>query len=133
VAAGPTIRFRVDFSPESSIGPGKIELLEEIERAGSLSKAARDLGMSYRRAWLLLDSLNSSFVEPVAVTRAGGYGGGGGVTLTRLGKELIRVYRAFDKELQGRAAKCFRPIRAGVPKKARAVRSRAQIVRLSRR
>jgi molybdate transport system regulatory protein len=133
MTAGPTVRFRIDFGPDSSIGPGKVELLEQIERAGSLSRAARNLGMSYRRAWLLLDSLNKSFLEPVAVARVGGYGGGGGVTLTRLGKELIRAYRAFDKELQSRAAKRFSPIKARVPRKARTVRARASIVRLSER
>ncbi len=58
------VRFRVDFSPICSIGPGKIELLESIQRTGSLRQAARALGLSYRRAWLLLDDLNRSFNEP---------------------------------------------------------------------
>jgi molybdate transport system regulatory protein len=74
----PSIRFRVDFGPKSAVGPGKIALLEYIERSGSLSQAARDLKMSYRRAWLLLDSLNSSFVEPVTVAKVGRAGHGGG-------------------------------------------------------
>jgi len=127
-----SVRFRVDFSPASAVGPGKIALLERIERRGSLSHAARDLHMSYRRAWLLLASLNSAFVEPVAVARMGGYGGGGGTTLTPLGKELIRRYRAFERELEARAETCFRPLRAAVRKKARAATG-APIVRLSER
>jgi molybdate transport system regulatory protein len=87
--------------------------------------------MSYRRAWLLLDSLNSSFVDPVAASRAGGYGGGGGVTLTPFGKDLIRAYRTFEKQLQAHAAKRFGSIEAAVRKKASAVAG-APIVRLSK-
>jgi len=64
-ATYPIIRFRIDFGPRSCVGPGKISLLEQIERCGSLSEAARDLNMSYRRAWQLLDSLNSCFRTPV--------------------------------------------------------------------
>jgi len=65
------------------VGPGKIALLEQIEHCGSLSQAARNLKVSYRRAWELLDSLNSCFLEPVVLTATGGRGGGG-ATLTLL-------------------------------------------------
>ena len=65
--ATPVIHFRIDFAANSWVGPGKIELLEAIRVDGSLSQAARSLGMSYRRAWLLVDSLNSYFREPVSV------------------------------------------------------------------
>ena len=61
----PQVRIRLDFSIDCSIGPGKIALLEGIERSGSLSAAARQLGMSYRRAWLLLHNTNAAFQEPV--------------------------------------------------------------------
>ncbi|MDE2136948.1 MAG: LysR family transcriptional regulator, partial [Gammaproteobacteria bacterium] len=57
----PAVRFRVDFGRDGSVGPGKIALLEHIGSRGSLSQAARELGMSYRRAWLLLASLNRAF------------------------------------------------------------------------
>jgi len=117
----PSIRFRIDFDRESSVGPGKIALLEQIERCGSLSQAARNLNMSYRRAWQLLDSLNSCFVEPVVLTAKGGRGGGE-ATLTLLGERLIHVYRAFDVKIQARAARCFGPFKTGVRKKARAAR-----------
>lgn len=127
-----TIRFRIDFGPESAVRPGKIALLEQIERAGSLSKAARDNGMSYRRAWQLLDSLNSSFAEPVAVTRMGGHGGGGATTLTPFGKQLIQLYRAFDSHIHAHAAKHFASIRT-VTRVKRRVRAVTRIVHLSDR
>jgi molybdate transport system regulatory protein len=89
------IRLRIDFGPTASIGPGKVALLEHIDRVGSLSQAARDLGLSYRRAWLLLDDLNHSFAEPVASASVGGVGGGG-VQLTAFAKELIAAYRDVE-------------------------------------
>jgi molybdate transport system regulatory protein len=88
-----TVRFRVDFTPACSLGPGKIDLLESVERTGSLRQAAQALGMSYRRAWLLLDGLNRSFSEPATTASVGGQGGGG-VTLTPFGLEIIRCYRS---------------------------------------
>ena len=105
----PAVRFRVDLGRDEAIGPGKIALLEEIGRGGSLSQAARELGMSYRRAWQLLDSLNHCFRERVALTAKGGRRGGG-ATLTAFGRQLIRTYRDFDAEVQARAARHFRPI-----------------------
>ncbi|HTD10937.1 MAG TPA: LysR family transcriptional regulator [Steroidobacteraceae bacterium] len=110
-AARPTaaVRFRVDFGRDAAVGPGKIALLELIGQEGSLSRAARALNMSYRRAWLLLESLNGSFAERVAVTAKGGRGGGG-ATLTLFGRRLIRAYRELDAEIQARAARRFRPI-----------------------
>src|SRR6202167_199131 len=89
------IRLRIDFGPTASLGPGKVALLEHIERVGSLSQAARELGLSYRRAWQLLDDLNHSFREPVASASVGGVGGGG-VQLTAFAKELIAAYRRVE-------------------------------------
>ena len=105
----PAVRLRVDFATLCCVGPGKIALLEQIGRDGSLSQAARELGMSYRRAWQLLDSLNHSFREPVAVTAKGGRRGGG-ARLTVFGRRLIRTYRDFDADVQARAARHFRAI-----------------------
>jgi len=112
--ASPTVRLRVDFATVCCVGPGKISLLEAIHRTGSLSQAARDLGMSYRRGWQLLSSLNASFRLPTVVTATGGRGGGG-ARVTPFGRELIESYRAFERDAQRRAVRAFR----GIAKKAR--------------
>ncbi len=126
----PAIRFRIDLGPEEAIGPGKIALLEQIDRGGSLSRAARELGMSYRRAWRLLDSLNHGFRERVVVTATGGPRGGG-ATLTAFGRELISTYREFDAEVQLRAARHF----GAIARRARRTPGRraASVMRLSER
>lgn len=98
-AARPTVRFRIDFGRRCSVGIGKIELLEAIARSGSLSQAARALRMSYRRAWLLLEDLNSSFDRRVVTTTTGGRGGGG-AQLTEFGAALIAAYRDLDAQLR---------------------------------
>jgi molybdate transport system regulatory protein len=97
--SAPTVRFRVDFGGQCSIGVGKIELLEGIARTGSLSEAARQMRMSYRRAWLLLADLNLSFDHPVARSSTGGRGGGGAV-LTPFGERLVAGYRKLELRLQ---------------------------------
>jgi molybdate transport system regulatory protein len=94
-----TVRFRVDFGRHCSIGIGKIELLEGIASSGSLSQAARQMRMSYRRAWLLLADMNLSFDEPVARASIGGRGGGGAI-LTALGERLVAGYRQMESGLQ---------------------------------
>ncbi|HLY53768.1 MAG TPA: hypothetical protein VKQ31_12200 [Steroidobacteraceae bacterium] len=126
----PAVRFRVDFGREEAIGPGKIALLEHIGASGSLSQAARELGMSYRRAWQLLASLNSCF-RARAVTTARGGRGGGGAALTGFGRELIRAYRKFDAEVQDRARRHFGSISRQA--RRRRARKRATVMRLSDR
>jgi molybdate transport system regulatory protein len=106
--ADVSISFRVDFSPECSVGPGKIALLEHIGATGSLSEAARRLRMSYRRAWLLLEDLNTSFQQPVAEMSVGGRGGGGAV-LTPFGTELVSAYRSLESQIRKRAQSAFPP------------------------
>jgi molybdate transport system regulatory protein len=91
----PSIRLRIDLTPDSALGPGKIALLERIEATGSLSQAARELGMSYRRAWLLLADVNQMFTDPATTTSVGGTGGGG-ARLTDLGREIVRAYREIE-------------------------------------
>jgi len=88
------LTVRVDFGSDRVLGPGKIRLLEEIGRSGSISQAGRSLKMSYRRAWLLVDDLNRCFRSPVVTTQPGGAHGGGAV-LTALGQELIKEYRSI--------------------------------------
>jgi len=106
---GVSVRFRVDLSAACAIGPGKIALLEAIARTGSLSQAARELKMSYRRGWLLLDSLNHSFRRPVAQLSKGGKGGGGAI-LTPFGKALVAAYRKLEAAFVRRARATFAPI-----------------------
>jgi molybdate transport system regulatory protein len=93
------VRFRVDFGSRCSVGAGKIELLENIASTGSLSQAARDMKMSYRRAWLLLEDMNNSFDSPVAHASVGGRGGGG-VVLTTFGANLVAGYRRLEADLK---------------------------------
>jgi molybdate transport system regulatory protein len=97
-----TVRFRVDFTTGCSIGPGKVALLEGIRDTGSLRQAARALGMSYRRAWLLLDELNHSFTAPATTATVGG-AGGGGAQLTTFGETLIHAYRSLERDIESLA------------------------------
>ena len=90
------VRLRIDLGELSSLGPGKIALLERIEASGSLSQAARELRMSYRRAWLLLDDLNHAFAEPVSTASVGG-SGGGGARLTDFGRRIIQGFREVEQ------------------------------------
>jgi molybdate transport system regulatory protein len=101
-----SVRFRLDLSPTCALGPGKIALLEGIARRGSLSQAARDLKMSYRRAWLLLESLNTSFRRPLVITATGGKGGGG-AAITPFGNELVAAYRTLESDIAQRARARF--------------------------
>jgi molybdate transport system regulatory protein len=103
------IRFGIEFAMHPQVGPGKISLLEAIRSAGSLSQAARDLGMSYRHAWLLIDSLKFTFREPVTLATRGGKGGGG-VALTRFGESLVITYRALEQDIFELAARRLRRI-----------------------
>lgn len=100
----PRAHVRIDFSGTVSLGPGKVGLLEAIARTGSLSSAARELGMSYRRGWLLLHSVNSGFREPVVVLSVGG-AEGGGAQLTAFGRTLIATYRQLLSDVDALAAK----------------------------
>ena len=88
-------RVRIYFDTQLAIGPGRIELLEGVLRTGSLAQAARGMKMSYRRAWLLMQSLNDSLASPASVAAKGGRRGGG-ATVTTLGRDLIRTYRDFE-------------------------------------
>lgn len=111
--AAPVVRFRIDFAEHSSIGPGKIRLLEAIRESGSLSQGARNLGMSYRRAWLLVESLKQTFREPVTVASMGGKDGGG-MLVTEFGDALINSYRELEREFAAMAARRLDPLVATV-------------------
>src|SRR5258707_4559125 len=89
------LTVRIDFGADRALGLGKIGLLEAIGKAGSISRGGRALGMSYRRAWLLVDDMNRCFRAPVVATQPGGVRGGG-AALTPFGLELIGKYRAIE-------------------------------------
>jgi molybdate transport system regulatory protein len=91
----PSLSLRIYLDPEGRIGPGKIELLEKIASLGSISAAGRAMGMSYRRAWELVEETNRIFGKPVAVRQIGGKHGGG-ATLTALGLTLVARFRAME-------------------------------------
>jgi molybdate transport system regulatory protein len=116
--AAPSVRFRIDFAEHSSLGPGKILLLEAIRDSGSLSQGARDIGMSYRRAWLLVESLRESFREPVTVASTGGKTGGG-MVVTEFGDALIKRYRELERDFATLAERRFRPIIATVVRRSK--------------
>lgn len=88
-------KIRLLIGEAVALGPGKARLLEVIGEEGSIRKAAKRLGMSYRRAWLLVDAMNADFAEPL-VERSRGGAGGGGATLTPLGEDALARYRALE-------------------------------------
>jgi molybdate transport system regulatory protein len=108
------VRVRIDFDSGPSIGPGKVALLERIGVCGSLSQAARELGLSYRRAWNLLDDLNHAFAEPVVATATGG-ARGGGAQLTPFGHDLILRYRKVEHAAEAAVKRQFRTLRVPKP------------------
>lgn len=91
----PTLRIRIVFGEHEMIGPGKAELLERIGRTGSIAAAGREMGMSYKRAWQLIGTLNAMFRTPLVDSTRGGPGGGGAV-LTETGHTVLNLYRAFQ-------------------------------------
>lgn len=92
---GPAPQLRILLGAVTAMGPGKAALVEAIERTGSISAAAREMGMSYRRAWDLVDAMNRCFRAPLVETATGGPGGGG-AAVTPLGRDVVRRYRAME-------------------------------------
>ena len=115
------LTLRIDFDADRAIGPGKIKLLEMIDRHGSISEAGRQMGMSYRRAWLLVDSLNRSFSTPVIASRAGGQHGGGAF-LTEFGHAVVGHYHALESAAEKAGAAHVDALAAALAKQARPVR-----------
>ncbi len=93
----PRLRLRLVFGPGEMIGPGKAELLEHIAETGSIAAAGRRMGMSYKRAWMLVETMNGMFRSPV-VTRTRGGARGGGATLTDLGQNVLAAFRALEDQ-----------------------------------
>jgi molybdate transport system regulatory protein len=105
------VMLRVTIGDDSFLGPGKVRLLELIQETGSISAAARRLDMSYRRAWLLVDSLNSAFREPVLAAAVGGRQGGG-AALTPFGLEVVERYRRMEERARTAIARDVAALRA---------------------
>jgi len=90
-------RFRILSGDLIALGPGKVDLLESIGKEGSISQAARERHLSYRRAWNMVNTMNRCFKEPLVVSITGGKGGGG-AKLTAAGKKVIQLYREMEKK-----------------------------------
>ena len=89
---GPRLRIklRLEYDSPLILGPGKAELLARIGRLGSISAAAREMGMSYKRAWTLVEEMNTAFADPVIDSARGG-AGGGGATVTPTGQQVLAL------------------------------------------
>ncbi|HEU4402706.1 MAG TPA: LysR family transcriptional regulator [Candidatus Polarisedimenticolia bacterium] len=113
-------RWRLGRGEAIALGPGKVELLEAIGRTGSISAGARAMGMSYRRAWLLVDTMNRSFLRPLVATSKWR---GEGAWLTPEGKRALRLYRRLEtrslvigRPVLAELLKLLKPARAGSPR-----------------
>ena len=93
------IRIRIPHGDDFAMGSGKAVLLEAIQRTGSISAAGRDLKMSYRRAWLLVESMNQCFREPLVSTATGGRSGGG-AQITARGLDVLTRFRAMEAKVE---------------------------------
>jgi molybdate transport system regulatory protein len=107
--AATRLSIRIDLVSGDRIGPGKIALLEAIRTTGSISGAARALGMSYRRAWLLVEEVNDALREPAVTAETGGRRGGGAV-LTSVGERVVDLYRSIESQARSAASGEFRAI-----------------------
>ncbi len=97
------LTIRLDFDEVRRLGAGKVALLEAINKEGSISAAGRAHGMSYRRAWLLIDELNQLFIEPLVAAHHGG-AQGGGASLTDAGRRVVMLYRSAEAKMRTAAA-----------------------------
>lgn len=97
MSANSVPRLRILFGHAIALGPGKADLLEAIAETGSISAAARRMNMSYRRAWLLVDTMNQCFRSPLVGTATGGKGGGG-AQISEFGREILLRYRGMERK-----------------------------------
>jgi molybdate transport system regulatory protein len=118
------LTIRVDFGAFGYLGPGKIALMELISKHGSISAAGKEMGMSYRRAWLLVDEINHIFREPLVDKHMGG-SGGGGAQLSKLGRNVVGRYRAIEGAAAAAVAGDLKALRASLPSRP-AGRERSQ-------
>lgn len=105
--------LRIVLSEQAYIGPGRADLLDGISRTGSISAAGKEMGMSYKRAWGLVQALNEGFGKPLVETARGG-AGQGGAQLTLLGEEVLARYRAMQKAVEAAIADDVKALRAAI-------------------
>lgn len=127
--AKPRVTLRLDFGQGQSIGPGKMRLLEAVADTGSISSAGRALGMSYRRAWMLIEQMNIGFRQKVVSTQLGGTHGGG-ASLTPFGRDMLKRYRAIEAKAETAAkshlavlARAIQPVSGASTKRTKLSRS----------
>lgn len=107
----PRLQIRLWLAPDCWIGPGKADLLELIGQTGSISEAGRRMGMSYKRAWSLVEGLNRIFRAPLVTSERGG-AGGGGAALTSLGQDVLTRFRRIEAAAQSGADADMAALRA---------------------
>ncbi|MGC2775911.1 MAG: winged helix-turn-helix domain-containing protein [Bradyrhizobium sp.] len=119
-SALPSLSLRIDLDDGSRIGPGKIALLEHIDRHGSISAAGRAMEMSYKRAWDLVDEINRVCRQPAVARQTGGRNGGG-AALTPFGEQLVERYRRIERDAANAVKKDLAALRSEIeqPKKVR--------------
>jgi molybdate transport system regulatory protein len=111
----PSLSLRIDLEPAGRIGPGKIELLEQIAAFGSISAAARNMDMSYKRAWDLVEEMNRLFGKPVVSAKTGGKRGGG-AQLTPAGLAVVSRFRAIERAAGAAAEQHIAALQAEIAK-----------------
>ena len=109
----PSLSLRVNLDPEGRIGPGKIELLENIAAYGSISAAARRMDMSYKHAWDLVEEMNSLFGKPLVSAQIGGKRGGG-TQLTPVGLAVVSRFRAIERAATSAAEQHMEALQAEI-------------------
>jgi molybdate transport system regulatory protein len=117
----PSLSIRIDLDPEGRIGPGKIELLEQIRACGSISAAGRAIEMSYKRAWDLVDEINRICGRAVVERQTGGKHGGG-TTLTPFGISLVDRYRRIERAAASAARKDLVALKVDIGSRRKAAR-----------
>jgi molybdate transport system regulatory protein len=93
------VKFWIERKGVSILGPGRMAILEAIDRTGSLTEATKECNISFRKGWKLIAEINEQLEQPVVISERGGAGGGGKSSLTEYGKNLIQQYRTIRKEI----------------------------------
>jgi molybdate transport system regulatory protein len=99
----PGLRIRLIFDGGAMLGPGKADLLEHIRDTGSIAAAGRAMGMSYKRAWMLVETMNATFARPLVESQRGG-AGFGGAALTETGAQVLALWRRLEAKAAEAAA-----------------------------